>query len=658
MTAACVASPWPRRRAVRAPQWSVLFERARVAPRPRALPPGREAFIASLRGERRVALAGLVSEVDARLREPLPREPALRDRPDVYWGEVHQAAMRTRNAAFAWLATGREQYGSDALPPGAGSAAWAPRGATSYASADVAARDVAWTLALAYDWLHARLDAEQKNQLLAALRVRVADMFDDVAGDGAGRLSVHPTTRTGNQTLLQLAAISVLLAGDLVQAQDWLRRALPLALQWTSPWGGEDGGFANGTAYAQWDSSTSLLPWRILRWVVGVDLGRKAWVRNHARFLAYFLPPGGPAGGFGDGAELQLAEERARVGKGIARFAPSPLARWMRRSWLGEGLESHRDAAVGAEADSGRISGRYTERRAVRLDRLGGDAQRTRGSTACLGVFQEQPLRLLQPQPCGPEQPRDQQRGRAAWPSIRATTTATGRRTGGAGTSKRRRTTPSPSTADRGRPCSRPTATSAAAPSRASTPRRPRCRRGRRDAGVRRQADPGRAHARVPAPQPRHRARCPRVARTAPMGMEHPRAAADADRRRSRHQDSKRRRDAVRRHAQRRGGRIRADGPFQPPPREPNVPDQWHGAFVSKARSTTAEFVAVLRAGCTTPAVSMRRTECGWIADTGRKQVAICRVVSASNRVARPRAACGRHSLALEAQPPFALQDG
>jgi hypothetical protein len=64
---------------------------------------------------------------------------------------------------------------------------------------------------------------------------------------------------------------------------------------------------------------------------------------------------------------------------------------------------------------------------------------------------------------------------------------------------------------------------------------------------------------------------------------------------------------------------------FSPPPREPNVPDQWHGAFVSKARSTTAEFVAVLRAGCTTPAVSMRRTECGWIADTGRKQVAICR---------------------------------
>jgi len=68
-------------------------------------------------------------------------------------------------------------------------------------------RDVAWTLALAYDWLHARLDAEQKNQLLAALRVRVADMFDDVAGDGAGRLSVHPYDSHGNQTLLQLAAI-------------------------------------------------------------------------------------------------------------------------------------------------------------------------------------------------------------------------------------------------------------------------------------------------------------------------------------------------------------------------------------------------------------------------------------------------------------------
>jgi len=52
--------------------------------------------------------------------------------------------------------------------------------------------------------------------------------------------------------------------------------------------------------------------------------------------------------------------------------------------------------------------------------------------------------------------------------------------------SKRRRTTPSPSTADRGRPCSRPTATSAAAPSRASsttpTTMSPRATRRRRTA--------------------------------------------------------------------------------------------------------------------------------------------------------------------------------
>jgi hypothetical protein len=119
------------------------------------------------------------------------------------------------------------------------------------------------------------------------------------------------------------------MAGDIPEAYEGLRQTLPLALHWTSPWGGEDGGYGNGTAYSNWDVRGRLLPWYALRWAVGVDIGQKAWVRNYARYLSYFLPPGSPSGVFGDGAEFALeAGFWAGLSKAYAAFAPSPLARW------------------------------------------------------------------------------------------------------------------------------------------------------------------------------------------------------------------------------------------------------------------------------------------------------------------------------------------
>jgi hypothetical protein len=65
-------------------------------------------------------------------------------------------------------------------------------------------------------------------------------------------------------------------------------------------------------------------------------VAQKAWVRNHARFLAYFLPPGAPTGVFGDGAERRLGEQWARFGKGFVLFAPSALGHWYAAHLHGE----------------------------------------------------------------------------------------------------------------------------------------------------------------------------------------------------------------------------------------------------------------------------------------------------------------------------------
>ena len=315
------------------PDWSTLFDRAAAKPHPRALPDAASAQ--AMISQRQAGLAMLYSRVDSLLTEPVPTEPASILSKSAISAQAQDECKRTLDAALAWIATWREEYFADALRRALNLASWDPRGATSHANVDEASRQIAGTLTLAYDWLFPRLDANQKNLLLAPILARGVDMYNDVIGSRA-RVAVHPYDSHGNVTLTYLAAMTALLAGDIPEAQGGLRDTLPLALNWTSPWGGEDGGFGNGSAYATWTTGDLLVPWYVLRWVVGVDLSQKAWVRNYGNFLAYSIPPGTPAGLFGDGAELMLTGASATFGKAHALFAPGTLGRWYAAQLSGE----------------------------------------------------------------------------------------------------------------------------------------------------------------------------------------------------------------------------------------------------------------------------------------------------------------------------------
>jgi hypothetical protein len=235
---------------------------------------------------------------------------------------------RTLAAALAWAGTHDRRFGEDAARRLMAQAAWSTTGPIAYKTNDMASRTVAWTLALGFDWTYDYLSAQQKQAITAAIRARTQPMFEDIMK----RITVYPYDSHGNITLNVVAAIGVLMAGEIVEADDWVKEAVPAAVAWTSPWGWQDGGFANGTAQAFWDTGSNLTAWYVLRDAAGVDLSKKEWVRSHARFLAYFVPPGAPSGAFGDGLEMPLAEVWSRVGKALAAFAPSPLARWYARS--------------------------------------------------------------------------------------------------------------------------------------------------------------------------------------------------------------------------------------------------------------------------------------------------------------------------------------
>jgi hypothetical protein len=151
------------------------------------------------------------------------------------------------------------------------------------------------------------------------------------------------------------AIMSVVAAGDIAEADAWAAGSLPLALNLMSPWGGEDGGFANGSAYGLWAVGDQLLFWYALRHASGIDVAQKGWVRNWGRFMAYFDPPGSPVRLFGDGHEQSkmLEEHKPRFGKGYANFAPTPLARWWASRLSGEDAQ-RAEYLMSPPADSAR----------------------------------------------------------------------------------------------------------------------------------------------------------------------------------------------------------------------------------------------------------------------------------------------------------------
>lgn len=299
-----------------------------------------------LEGLRRKALADSMEPV-----APEPEVVSGPGRPEVPHARLIQAAANNEEEkilrmTFAAAAFGDEALASAAKRRALNLAAWQPRRATGYFYQDQAGRSVAWTLALAYDWLRDRWNPEERKAILSAIRPRVEDMLSppvqDMPTGWAGldwgrKLDRWPYDSHGAVTLARLSVICTLLAKEDALFDRCRKEIVPRYVARPVPWGGADGGYANGTGYAQWDVLyTHFVVWHLLRNATGTDLWRTDWAKGYLDFMAYFLPPGSPTGLFGDGAEQRHAGVWATQAKAYAAALPSPLADWYARNQFGE----------------------------------------------------------------------------------------------------------------------------------------------------------------------------------------------------------------------------------------------------------------------------------------------------------------------------------
>lgn len=324
-----------------------LLRFIRARSKPRSLPTGEkgvDVWAGVVRAQRAKTIQALENKVRAYASKPLVDEQSVLFVPRVKDEKAWAASLTTirvrtqddsrqlRAAALLWHATGNRFYLAEAKRRGAALAALNPGGSTSHVQQDQGNRAIAWGLTVAYDYLSAELSPKESAIWRASIRSRTAAIYSDLKS-GGWRLEQTPYDSHGSTNIGYLAAISALMIDDLPEAEEWFRNSFRGYVHYQSPWGDEQGGFAMGSAYAEYSVWYFLDSWDSIAAATGVSIYEKPWSKGLLKFLACFVPPGNPSHTFGDAAETKPWISPI---KEFANHYNDDLARWYSQNLVGQ----------------------------------------------------------------------------------------------------------------------------------------------------------------------------------------------------------------------------------------------------------------------------------------------------------------------------------
>ena len=338
---------WSAPRAFSITAKSAVFEvpdnatlRARILAhaRPRSLPPSftpyaswsaakktdLEPYLSRLVNEVKLQAGALPDLDDARwpvvIKSPLTAAMAAQQSEIAH--RVDEAARQLEAAAILWRLKQDPGYRQEAFKRGDQLAALSPAGPTSYANQDQATRQIALSLVQAVDVLDGDLDAGRRARWLKIAGLRAGEMFASLAG---GRLDRQPYDSHGSTLQGYMALLSTLALGDLPEARTWFDFTFRDHASIPEPWSGQEGGYANGTAYAEYTAGYMVELWDPILQATGVNMYAKPWTVGFLDFLIEFVPPGAPVHAFGDASETR---PDMRVMRALASRMVSPQAAW------------------------------------------------------------------------------------------------------------------------------------------------------------------------------------------------------------------------------------------------------------------------------------------------------------------------------------------
>jgi hypothetical protein len=343
------SSDWSSKRSFSITSRSTVFEvpdnatlRARISakPRPRSLPASTNAYStwnAAKKAELEPYLSRLSNEVKSQMgalpnlsdaRWPIsitaPLTAQMSSQQTDVRNKINEATRQLEAAALVWRIKRDPIYLNEAIKRGDQLASLTPTGPTSYANQDQATRQIALSLIKAIDMLPGDLDAPRRNRWLDVVRVRTNEMFGNLTGDN-GRLDQYPFDSHGNTLMIFMSLISTLALDDIPDARKWFDFCFRAYVNDPSPWSGPEGGYANGTAYAEYAAGYMVALWDPIYQASGVNLYAKPWTLGFLDFAMMLTPPGSKVHAFGDGSE---SKPDPRVFHAFAQRMVSPRANW------------------------------------------------------------------------------------------------------------------------------------------------------------------------------------------------------------------------------------------------------------------------------------------------------------------------------------------
>jgi len=308
-------------------EWLKRFPKGhpRIFIRPEDVP----ALRASRHGDRAGLWKTLRAGADKLLAEPheLDEPPFLPDRRRDYreyfrvWRGVLQDSRRfvkgAQTLALAYLASGQAEYAQAACRRMASVARWDPDGSSHIDHNDEAHMSVIWHGPQACDWVWDRFSDEQRQAVIRQFRRRGEINYEhmhDRGMYGVDRFDSH-----AGREIVFLAQIAFVFHEHIPEAGKWLEWLRPVLCGIWPIWAGDDGGWAQGPMYATAYVGIQTMFATALKRGAGINMYRRPFWANHARWRRWWLPPYLKWTGFGDCGALPPLEGNADIVQTIQR---------------------------------------------------------------------------------------------------------------------------------------------------------------------------------------------------------------------------------------------------------------------------------------------------------------------------------------------------
>ncbi|MBO2942686.1 DUF4962 domain-containing protein [Paenibacillus sp. F411] len=267
---------------------------------------------------------------------PLIAEPAPypdNKRVAVLWRKMYMDSQEVlyaiRHLSVAGVVLKQEDLIQRAVEWLVHAASWDTEGTTSRDYNDEVAFRIAGALAWGYDWLYEYLSDDQKDLVRKSLFRRT----EQVAFHVIERSKIHhvPYDSHAVRSLSSvLVPCCIALLGEEPKAQEWLDYTVEYYSTLYSPWGGEDGGWAEGPMY--WTTGMAYLidALNLLKNYTGINIYSRPFFDKTGDFPLYVFPPHTARASFGDMSNLGEPPS-LKTGVNIRQFAGitgNPYYQW------------------------------------------------------------------------------------------------------------------------------------------------------------------------------------------------------------------------------------------------------------------------------------------------------------------------------------------